>query len=456
MTFQESGGRTDCSDSSLRRVPSRWLGTTRPGAWHRVWLKKYIQHIMGASAADIQRVYLGLTFLSTLAASFIWGINTLFLLDAGLNNTEAFAANAFFTLGQVIFEIPTGVVADIWGRRTSYLLGALTLLVSTLLYYLMWKLKAPFWGWALSSVSIGLGFTFFSGATEAWLVDAMRFAGYQGELDPVFARGTIVGGAAMLGGSVAGGYIAQVSNLGVPYLARSGVLGLTFLAALLFMKDLGFQPDRSQRVLGRIRTIFKASIDGGLRRPPVRWVMLAAPFAAAASFYAFYAMQPYLLKLYGNPKAYSVAGLAAAFVAGAQIAGGLLVKRLRRLFARRTQALIAGAASGIAALLVIGWTSSFWLAVSLLVLWAMANAAVTPIRQTYLNGLIPSEQRATILSFDSLMGSAGAAVAQPVLGRIADAWSYSASYLASAAVQLGALPFLILARRERAPSDTSA
>ena len=59
-----------------------------------------------------------------MAASFIWGINTIFLLDAGLSNFQAFLANAFFTAGQVIFEVPTGVVADTWGRRASYLLGA--------------------------------------------------------------------------------------------------------------------------------------------------------------------------------------------------------------------------------------------------------------------------------------------------------------------------------------------
>lgn len=52
--------------------------------------------------------YLLLTLVSTLAASFIWGINNLFLLDAGLNNAEAFAADAFFTAGMVIFEVPTG------------------------------------------------------------------------------------------------------------------------------------------------------------------------------------------------------------------------------------------------------------------------------------------------------------------------------------------------------------
>src|SRR3954469_18615398 len=90
-------------------------------------------------ARTVQRTYLTLTVLTTLAASLIWGINTLFLLDAGLNNTEAFAANAFFTLGMVVFEVPTGVVADVRGRQFSFLLGTATLAVSTLLYLAMWN-----------------------------------------------------------------------------------------------------------------------------------------------------------------------------------------------------------------------------------------------------------------------------------------------------------------------------
>src|SRR3989337_3690745 len=135
---------------------------------------------MTEPAKRVQRTYLLLTLLSTLAASFIWGINTLFLLDAGLNNTEAFAANAFFALGQVIFEVPTGVVADTRGRRFSFMLGAGTLLLSTLLYLVMWNIEAPFWGWAISSVLLGLGFTFFSCATAAWLGDALDATGFTG------------------------------------------------------------------------------------------------------------------------------------------------------------------------------------------------------------------------------------------------------------------------------------
>src|SRR5262245_31759925 len=147
---------------------------------------------MNALARRIERTYLALTLGNTLAASFIWGINTLFLLDAGLSNLEAFSANAFFTAGMVLFEVPTGVVADTWGRRASYLLGTITLALSTVLYWLMWRVHAPFWPWAGVSMLLGLRFTFFSGAVEAWLVDALRFAGYEGGLDVVLGRGQMI------------------------------------------------------------------------------------------------------------------------------------------------------------------------------------------------------------------------------------------------------------------------
>jgi MFS family permease len=404
-------------------------------------------------ARRVQRTYLLLTLLSTLAASFIWGINTLFLLDAGLSNAEAFAANAFFTAGMVIFEIPTGVLADIWGRRTSYLLGAATLLLSTLLYLAMWRTQAPLWGWAIASVLIGLGFTFFSGATEAWLVDALAFSGFKESLESVLARGQVMGGAAMLTGSVAGGFVAQMTDLGVPYILRSVLLGLTVVAAFFWMKDLGFTPDRSKGPLVEIRRVLRASIDNGWRNPPVRWLMLAALFAGGVDIFAFYALQPYLLELYGDTRAFGIAGLAAAIVAGTEMVAGLITPLVRRWFSRRTHVLILASLIGTACLALIGWTSSFWVAIVLLVIWGLTFSVGMPIRQAYLNGIIPSQQRATVLSFDNLMGSAGGVAAQPALGRVADVWGYSSAYLMSAVIQLAALPFLVLARREDAASD---
>jgi MFS family permease len=408
---------------------------------------------MSPEPRTVQRVYLVLMLCNTLAASFIWGINTLFLLDAGLTATAAFTANALFTAGMVLFEVPTGVVADTWGRRASYLLGSVSLAVSTVLYWLAWQLHAPFWAWAVTSALLGLGFTFFSGATEAWLVDALKFTGYKGTLESVFAKGQIVSGVAMLTGSVAGGLVAQWTNLGVPYLLRALTLVVTFVIALVYMRDWGFVPKPGSNPGREMRQVLQASVRYGLGNPPVRWMMLAAPFTFGVGIYAFYAIQPYLLELYGNEQAYSIAGLAAAIYAGAAIVGGMLAPRVRRLVGRRTTALIASLLIEVVLLTLLGLTTAFWVAVGLLVLWGLASSSTLPIRMAYMNGLIPSQQRATVLSFDNLLGSSGGVVIQPALGKVADAASYATSYLVGAGIALAALPFMLLARRERPVSD---
>lgn len=406
--------------------------------------------------AAVQRTYLILMLGNTLAASFIWGINTVFLLDAGLTNFQAFAANAFFTAGMVIFEVPTGITADTVGRRASYLLGTVTLAATTGFYVLLWQIRGPFWAWAVVSMLLGLGFTFFSGAVEAWLVDALDATGFEGTLESVFAKGQIVGGAAMLTGSVAGGYIAQVTNLGVPFILRAVVLSVMFVVALTMMRDIGFEPHRGGGLTSEVRKIVGASIDFGWRVPSVKWLMLASPFVAGVQIYAFYALQPYLLKLYGNPKAYGIAGLVAAIAAGAQIVGGILGPRIRALFKRRTSALIAITATSAITLVGIGAIGRFWVAIALIVVWGLLFAAAMPIRAAYLNGLIPSAQRATILSFDSMLGSTGGVVIQPALGRAADVWSYGTSYVVAGAITTLALPFVLLSRRQNAAADTAA
>ena len=108
----------------------------------------------------------------------------------------------------------------------------------------------------------------------------------------------------------------------------------------------------------------------------------------------------------------------------------------------------------MATLALIGLVDSFWAVLALIVVWGLLFSASMPIRKAYLNGLIPSRQRATILSFDSLMGSTGGVWAQPVLGRAADVWGYAPSYVMGAGISALAVPFLALSRREDAPADT--
>lgn len=402
----------------------------------------------------IQRTYLVLLLGNTLAASLIWGINTIFLLDAGLSNLEAFSANAFFTAGMVVFEVPTGIVADTAGRRISFLWGTITLSASTLLYVLLWQIEAPFALWAIVSVLIGLGFTFFSGAIEAWLVDALTATNFTGDLESVFGRGQIVTGIAMLTGSIAGGVIAQRMSLGAPFVLRGVILVAMFAVAFRLMHDIGFTPRRGKSLRVELKQRTTATLENGWRKPAVKWLMVEGIFIGGVGIYAFYALQPYLLELYGDPEAYQVAGLVAAIVAGAQIIGGIAGPKVRGFFHRRTSALIVTTGIGVAALALIGTLSNFYAVVGLIVVWALLAAARLPIRQTYLNGLVPSSERASLLSFDSMMASLGGVGFQPGLGRAADVWGYGPSYLIGAAISAFSLPFLLLSRRQNTPADT--
>ncbi|NOT47312.1 MAG: MFS transporter [Acidobacteria bacterium] len=408
---------------------------------------------MKKDPARIVRTYVTLTLFSTFASSFIWGVNTLFLLDAGLTITEAFVANAFFTVGQVLFEVPTGIVADTRGRRASFLLGTATLFLTTLAYLWLWQIKGPMWAWAIVSILLGLGFTFFSGATEAWLVDGLDANGYSGELEAVFAKGAVASGIAMLTGTVAGGVMAQYTNLGVPYIMRVVALLLTLGIAFFLMHDEGFSPDRGRSFADEVKNVVGGAVDFGLRNAPIRWMMISSIFSGGVAMFAFYAAQPYLLQLYGDQTSYAVAGAAAAVFAGAQIIGGLLVPYAGRIFKLRTSLLITGTSVTVVALVFISFIGNFWIVLALLAIWAIVWAAIGPVRQAYVNGIVPSEQRATVLSSDNMLASLGGVFSQPALGKTADVWGYPASYLGSAIFQVLAIPMLFLAQREKAKSD---
>jgi MFS family permease len=406
----------------------------------------------------IQRIYLLLTLLQTLAASLIWGVNTLFLLDAGLSLTEAFIANAAFTAGMVLFEVPTGVVADTFGRRTSYILGASTLLVTTAAYLGLWYLNSGIWWWILVSALIGLGFTFFSGATEAWLVDALMATGFEGAIENVFGRAQTVAGAATLVGTIAGGFLGQIS-LGLPYAVRSFLLLTVIGAAWLWMHDLGYEPQRGVAVIPQVKGILQSSIRHGFGNPPVRLFMLGAPFAAGVGIWVFYAFQPYLLQLFGNPDATYLAGIAAAIFAVSQMAGGAAVPFVRRFFKTRTAVISIEVVFASVAIVGVGLSEKlpvpvgFWVAIALLAVTALMWSLSGPMQQAYMNDSIPSEQRATVLSFASLMGSAGGVVAQPALGKVADVYSLGTGYVVAGIVYAIRLPFVLGVRRLRLPAD---
>ena len=178
-----------------------------------------------------------------------------------------------------VFEIPTGVVADTVGRRLSFLLSIVIVLTGTLGYVGVSAVGGGLVLFCAMSVLLGLGYAFYSVAMEAWLVDALRATGFDGQLDRVFARSSMVSGTAMLFGTVGGGLLASV-DLAWPFLLRSGLLLIVFSIAFLTMRDLGFRrrPLSLSAFPAEMRLVTKTSVVYGWQRASVRLLMITSFF----------------------------------------------------------------------------------------------------------------------------------------------------------------------------------
>jgi MFS family permease len=409
-------------------------------------------------------VYLASSGMFTLATSIIWGVNTLFLLGAGLDIFHVMLVNTAFTLGQIVFEVPTGVVADTLGRRASLLLGIAILFVSTLGYVAAYVLKWGMPAFVVSSVLIGLGFTFQTGAGDAWLVDALDHAGWEGGKERVFAWGSMTFGTAMIGGTLIGGVLGQ-ADLAWPYYARAGILVLCFVVTAALVKDSGFEPRPLvwSRFGEETRTILKAGTAHGWRNPVVRPMLFVSLAQGVFFLYAFYSMAPFFLQLLGR----DLVWVAAALTAGSSIMGilgNLLVKRVmagengRRRAGRVLGAIAGGMAASALGVALVGMVTPasarglgpFALATVLWLAFGLLMGVAGPIGQAFLNEHIPSAQRATVLSVNAFFADVGGSAGQPALGYVAKVLSIPLGWAIGAIGLLVAGPLYLVADRAAA------
>ncbi|HJU76192.1 MAG TPA: MFS transporter [Gemmatimonadaceae bacterium] len=396
----------------------------------------------------IARTYYVIAFVYTLSASLIWGINTIFLMRSGaLTLMQVFVANAVFTGSMAVFEVPTGLVADAKGRRLSFLLSVAVLFVGTLAYVAVPALGGGLTAFLLVSIVLGLGYTFYSGAVEAWLIDALNATGSHEPVDRVLARGQIFASAAMLVGTVSGGLLASI-NLSAPYLARAGLLAIAFVVGYVAMHDLGYagRPLSWREVPGEMAKIGRESLQFGWRVPNARLAILAGAAPAIFLEWGYHAWQPYFLQLLGMDAVW-VLGWVAAATGLASMLGNWLVERATRYCGRRTTLLLGAAALYAATSIAVGLVGSFALALTAYLIGMMSAGVFQPVRQAYLHQVVPSQQRATVLSLASLVSSGGSMMGQAGLGALAGRTSLALGYVVGGALTSLAIPPLLAMRR---------
>lgn len=396
----------------------------------------------------IARAYYVIAGIYTLSASLIWGINTLFLLRVGgLTLLEVFIANAVFTGSMALFEVPTGIVADTRGRRLSFLLSVAILFVGTGLYVAVPSLGGGLLAFCAASVVLGLGFTFYSGAVEAWVVDALDAAGDDRPIDRVMARGQFVSSAAMLVGTVSGGLLGGL-DLVYPYLLRAALLLVAFAVAFVTMHDVGFvvRALTPRQIPAEMARVGRESLRFGWSVPRARLAIVAGAFPAVFLEWGYHAWQPYFLQLLDSDAVW-VLGVIAAAISLSMMAGNWLVERITRFCGRRTTLLLGASVVYSATAVGVGLATSFPVAVTCYLLGMMSAGVFQPVRQAYLHMVVAREQRATVLSLASLVSSGGSMGGQAGLGWLASRYSLGAGYVVGGLITAIAVPVVLVMRR---------
>jgi MFS family permease len=205
-------------------------------------------------------------------------------------------------------------------------------------------------------------------------------------------------------------------------------------------------------VLREMRTVARAGITHGWRSPAVRLLVLQSFLIAGFFFWAWYAWQPYFLDLLGRDAVW-VAGVIAALFSLAGIAGNSLVGRIARSGRRRTTILLVSSAVFTGTMVATGLIRSFWITVPVFLIGAVASGVILPVRQTYLHHSIPTSERATLVSFDALVGSVGSIGGQTGLGYLSQVRSVPAGFVVGGLATILALPLFLRLRSLNEPAD---
>jgi MFS family permease len=220
------------------------------------------------------------------------------------------------------------------------------------------------------------------------------------------------------------------------------------------MHDIGFTPRtmRLKGITGEMKKVAQAGISYGWRAPAVRLLVMDSFVSWGFFAWAWYAWQPYFLELYGDDAIW-LSGLVAALFGLAGIGGNALVGKLALPGRRRTTILLGAAAVTTGTMVATGAIRSFWITVPVFLLGAVAMGVLQPVRQTYLHLSIPTSERATLVSFDALVGSLGSVGGQTGLGYLSQERSIPAGFVIGGLATALVLPIFGRLRALDEPAD---
>ncbi|NQT50383.1 MFS transporter [Candidatus Kuenenbacteria bacterium] len=380
----------------------------------------------------IIRSYLFFIFLFRFPFAFHHAIYVLFLIDNGMSMSQIGLINFAFLAGVFVFEVPTGVVADFFGRKFSVVLGTFVTGLGSLVYFLSYS----FWFFVLSEIIVAFGISLISGALEAWLKDSLDMNGYKEKIGGVFSSGEITTRIASMSGGAIGAFVG-ISSLRLPLLISGIGIIIGAMISIFIIDESYFEKKKLgwRKSFYGMGLIVKKSIHYGYKNKSIWYLVLAGSMFALV-------LQPLNMNwsiVFEQKIGLWIVSLAWVGIKFFEMCGNYLCGRLiKRGVSEKTLMVIGVIEVGVfvflAGMIQYGWIVlvSFWL-------HEVGRGIFNPAQKAYLHDNIPSTERATIGSFNSMIVKLGAAIGWVGSGILSDLLDVSLIWIGS-----GAICFLVI------------
>lgn len=397
----------------------------------------------GVIAKEPNYVFYGLRFLSGLGYGLIAPVYVLLLFSLGLDAYQVSITNLFFVLGNVVLNLPAGSLADNWGRKKTFLISSLFTSGSFLSFVLIktWPLII------VAEILSAIGYVLMVGVLEAWVVDAWKEKSAKPEdYGFLFTRAETAGFLANLIGGISGGLLGSFS-LRLPFLIGGFFNFLILPIGYLLMKEKWIKKETNLKLLAI--NSFK-TLKAGTKESFKNKFIWQIALSAGMSMVGLRIIDVFWSKRFVDMTFQKVetAGYLWTMITVFMIIGNFLWQKWINKTGDYLRGLMFNSLFAGLMIILSSINKNFYLAAGFFIFYEMARGLQRPALFGYFNNFIPSQKRATILSFVITATWLGGAIGLITLGWVARKFSIEISWIMAAIILLFSItPILFLKKK---------
>jgi MFS family permease len=338
----------------------------------------------------------------------------LFFQEHGLSLTQIMTLQAIYSFSVALFEIPSGYIADLFGRKQTIALST----VFSFAGYLVFSFYGGFYAFAIAQILVGIGGSLMSGSDSALLYDTLLETGDKKAYTKIEGRNYAIGNFSEATAGILGGFLA-VSSIYLPIYVQTGILFLSIPIALSLVEPKMHKEEKMDRSLSAIFGVVKFAMIENIK---LRWLIIYSSAMGIATLSMAWFAQPFFKEI-DIPLAYF-----GILWAGLNFSAGLTSFNSHKFDKSEKGNMLFYLALAMAvSFLFLGINNSIFGLIFILIIYLL-RGVVTPILRNEINENTTSNKRATVLSVRSFIIRISFAICAPILGYLADNYSLSYSF----------------------------